>query len=94
MSDFEDIPDFLLVTPEIAAQRKLAWERNPPKATHFGYERTPTEIAYYKSIEDERILKRVLDEQRFRIMRERAAAEKAEIDAVKAAAKQASRKYR
>jgi hypothetical protein len=86
------IPDFLVLTPE---QRAAGWRRCPPKSLPaFGREVNETQIAYRQSIEDEKALKRVLDEQRFRIMREKAAAEKAELEGVREAARRASKKYR
>jgi hypothetical protein len=84
------IPRFLRI-PQ--AQRNAAWVRNPPKPMPEFYERNATQIAYRQSIEDEKTIKRVLDEQRFRIMRERANAEKAERDAIMQAAKLSQVQY-
>ena len=89
MSDDDlDIPDFLRVTPADAAARKLAWERNPPKPMPMfaGHQPTETEKAYRASIERDRLARIERDRPRFAAMRAKAAAEKAELDAVKAAA--------
>jgi hypothetical protein len=89
MSDDDlDIPDFLRVTPEDAAKRKLAWERNPPKPMPMfgGREPTETERLYRESKERERLARIERDRPRFEAMRAKARAEKAELDAVKAAA--------
>ena len=78
-----DIPDFLKIT---AADRRLAWERNPSRPMPaFGREMSATERAYRASIEREKAAKRAADEVRFKAMRAKAATEKAERDSVKRA---------
>lgn len=97
MSDIDlDIPDFLRVTPEEAARRKLWWEKNPPKAmpSFGGREPTETERAYNESKERDKALRLERDRPRFEAMRAKAAADKAELEAVKHAAHLQSVKFR
>jgi len=92
MSDDDlDIPEFLRVTPERAAARRQAWIDNPPKAmpAFAGHQSNETQRLYRESIERDKARKRELDRPRFEAMRAKAAAEKAELDAVKAAAAKA-----
>ena len=93
MTDDLEIPDFLRVTPEDAAKRKLAWERNPPRPMPVfgGREPTETERLYRESKERDRKARIERDRPRFEAMRIKAAAEKAELDAVKRAAAEESR---
>jgi hypothetical protein len=95
MSDHSDIddglavPDFLKIS---VADRRLAWERNPPKPMPaFGREMTETEIAYCASIEAEKAAKRAADEIRFQKMRAKAATEKVERLALKRAVEKRDR---
>ena len=82
-ADGLDLPDFLKIP---AADRRRAWDRHPPKPMPaFGRELSSTERAYRASIERERMAKRAADEVRFKAMRAKAAAEKAERDSVKRA---------
>jgi hypothetical protein len=68
------------------AERKLAWERNPPKPMpDFGFERTATQIAYAESIAADKRKQRAKDEVRWAELKARKAAEKAELTAAKAA---------
>jgi hypothetical protein len=56
------IPRFLRI-PQ--AQRNAAWVRNPPKPMPEFYERNATQIAYYRSIEDDKAKQRAKDEVRW-----------------------------
>jgi len=86
------IPNFFKLT---AADRRLAWERNPSRPLPaFGREMTATERAYRASIELDKAVKRARDEVRFRQLRAKAAAEKAERAAVQLAVKQRQREER
>jgi hypothetical protein len=91
MSDDMDIPAFLRIPQEV---RKAAWERNPPKAAQSfsGRELTETEKAYRASKEYDKALRRERDRPRFEAMRAKAAAAKAELDAVKHAVRLQSSK--
>ena len=81
-----DVPDLLKLT---AADRRLAWERNPSRPMPaFGRAMTETELAYRASIERDKAAKRAADEIRFQAMRAKAAAEKAERQTVKQAVEQ------
>jgi len=80
------VSDFLKIP---AAARRRAWERHPPKPMPaFRREMTSTEVAYRASIERERAAKRAADEVRFQAMRAKAAAAKAERQAVEQAVQQ------
>src|SRR5262245_13384307 len=84
------IPAFLRIS---AARRRAAWARFPSRPTPaLGRERTATESAYYASIKAEKAAKRTADEIRFKAMRAKAAAEKAERQAVKQAVEKARRR--
>jgi len=86
------IPNFFKLT---AADRRPAWERNPSRPLPaFGREMTATERAYRASIELDKAVKRARDEVRFRQLRAKAAAEKAERAAVQLAVKQRQREER
>jgi hypothetical protein len=77
------IPEFLKIPAE---DRRRAWERHPPRPMPaFGRDVTETERAYRASIERERAARRAVDEVRFQAMRAKAAAEKAEREAIKQA---------
>lgn len=87
--DNSDIPNFLRISPE---DRRRAWERNPPKPLPaFGREKTEAEIAYYASIKAEKSARRSRDEVRFKIMRAKTAAEKAERQRIKQAIEERDR---
>jgi len=93
MSDDLDIPAFLRIPQEV---RAAAWKRNPPKAAQSfsGRELTETERAYRASKEYDKALRRERDRPRFEAMRAKAAADKAELAAVKQAALLQSSKFR
>jgi hypothetical protein len=85
----DGIPAFLKLSPE---QRAAAWLRNPPReAPALGRETTETERAYRASLEAERAARRARDAIRFKALRARAAAEKAERQAIKQSVKQRNR---
>ena len=87
-----DVPAFLKIS---AADRRRAWNRHPPKPMPaFGRELSETERTYRASIERERAAKRAADEIRFEAMRAKAAAEKAEHQAVEQAIQQQRRARR
>jgi phage terminase Nu1 subunit (DNA packaging protein) len=92
MSEDDDglsVPDFLRISAE---DRRRAWERSPPRSTPaLERKRTATEIAYYASIAAEMAAKRAADAIRFKVLRARAAAEKAERQAIKQSVKQRTR---
>src|SRR5262249_13483776 len=78
-----DIPDFLKISAE---NRRRAWAHVQSKSfPTFVRELTETERAYRASIEREKAAKRAADEIRFKTMRAKAAAEKAEREAIKQA---------
>jgi len=91
-----DIPDLLKISAE---RRKQAWREfdarhrseTPPV---FGREMREVERAYRASIERDQAAKRASDEIRFKAMRAKAAAEKAERRTVKQAVEQQRRKER
>ena len=92
VGDDLDVPTFLKIS---AADRRRAWERQPSKPMPaFGRELSETERAYRASIERERAAKRAADEIRFEAMRAKAAAEKAEHQAVEQAIQQQRRARR
>ena len=79
--DLDEIPAFLRLTAE---ERNVAWVKHPPKAMPaFGIARTPTEIAYYQSIEHDKARRRARDEVRWAELKARKDADKAEIEAVR-----------
>ena len=83
------IPRFLRISQ---AQRKLAWERNPPKPMpDFGFERSATQIAYQESIAADKRKQRAKDEVRWAELKARRAAEKAELALVAVAVKRRAR---
>jgi hypothetical protein len=78
-----DIPDFLRLS---AAERRHAWEHQPPKPTPaFARAMTETERAYRASIEREKAARRAADEGRFQVMRAKTAQERAERQAIQQA---------
>ena len=80
LTDAYYIPYALRLTKE---ERAAAWERNPPRPMpQFGQERTPTEIAYYQSIEADKAAKRAKDEVRWAALKAKKDAERAERDTV------------
>src|SRR5262249_17826867 len=88
-----DIPEFLKIS---TGRRKQAWRefdarRSSTPAPTPGRELTETERAYRASIARERVAKRAADEIRFQTMRAKAAAEKAERQAVKQAVRRRRR---
>src|SRR5262245_27797357 len=88
-----DIPAFLKIS---ARRRKQAWlkfdARHPSKSTPaFSREMTETEHLYRASIERDKAAKRAADEVRFQAMRAKAAAEKAERQAVRQAVEHRNR---
>jgi len=95
-SDALAIPQFLKISAE---RRKQAWlefdarRASPPTPTP-GREMSATERAYRASIERDKAARRAADEVRFRAMRAKAAAEKAERQAVKRTVKQQNREQR
>lgn len=89
--DYPDLPDFLRITQ---AERNAAWVANPPKPLPKGFGgrvRTETERLYYASIVRDKAKKRAEDEQRFRELRAKAAAEQAGLATVAAAVKKSRR---
>src|SRR5262245_17736439 len=85
-----DSPEFLKIS---AGQRRQAWiefdqRRSSTPTPTPGHNLTETERAYRASIEHDRAVKRAADEVRFRAMRARTAAAKAERAAVRLAVKQ------
>lgn len=93
MSDSDlEIPDFLRIP---ASARAAGWRDHPPQPTQsFGREMSETERLYRESIEYDKAVKRELDRPRFAAMRARAAAEKAELEAVRIAAAKANPRRR
>jgi len=91
--DSLDIPESLKISAERRKQAWLEFDAHCPSkpAPAFGREMTETELAYRRSIEHDRALKRAADEVRFRAMRTKAAAEKAEREAVRHAVEQRRR---
>jgi hypothetical protein len=98
MDDGLDIPAFLRVTaPRPWKEVTFTSTNNTPAKRDWRRPKSMTdeEWAEWQEREERRAaVQRALDEPRFQAMREKAAAEKAEINAVKAAAKQAHRRAR
>jgi len=94
--DSLDIPEFLKISAERRQQAWLEFDAHCPSKPipTFGREMSATERAYRLSIERERAAKRVADEVRFRAMRAKAAAERAERRAVEQAVNQREREER
>ena len=79
------VPRFLRLTQE---ERRLAWERNPPKPMpQFGFERTETQVAYAEFIAEDKRKQRAKDEVRWAALKAKRAAEKEEIALVAVAVK-------
>jgi hypothetical protein len=84
----DGIPAFLKLSPE---QRAAAWLRNPPREAPALGQMTETERAYRASLEAEKAAKRAADAIRFKVLRAKAAAQKAERQAIKQSVKQRNR---
>lgn len=69
------------------AERKAAWERNPPKPMPEFYERNATQLAYAESIAADKRKQRAKDEVRWAELKKRKAAEKDELALVAIAVK-------
>ena len=69
------------------AERKAAWERNPPKPMPEFYERNATQMAYAESIAADKRKQRAKDEVRWAALKAKRAAEKAELALVAVAVK-------
>jgi uncharacterized protein YbaA (DUF1428 family) len=98
VSDDLDIPAFLRVTQRRPWKEVVfAWDdrKQPKRDWRRPKSMTDEEWAEWQEIEERKAaVQRALDEPRFQAMREKAAREREEINAVKAAAKKAHRRSR
>lgn len=88
---YPDLPACLRI-PQ--AKRNQNWVEHPPQPLPKSIERTETERAYWQSVRDDEALRRAINEQRWRELKAKKDAEKAELESVAAAVRAAKRRAR